>query len=135
MYIEIVKKYDEYDVILGYESDIMPGVGDVIEINDDIYKVDHIQWVDIDDGRGIKLKPLIVVVHSSEYDKNIDYEKRLKHTEEWYACRLKTLKEWARKNNHKEFFDILANGHLLYDPPTYEFQMNVLKHEVEKLKK
>jgi hypothetical protein len=52
-----------------------------------------------------------------------------KFTQEWYAQRWETLKDWARDHGHTEVFSILANGiPTPQDPPTYAQQMNILKH-------
>ena len=54
------------------------------------------------------------------------------HAEEWYAVRFEVLKDWARKNDHNEVFNILANGvPNITDPPTYAQQMNILKHKLD----
>jgi DNA-directed RNA polymerase len=48
-------------------------------------------------------------------------EARVQSTYKWYAARLERLKEWARaglsKEMREQFFCILANDHLLWDPP------------------
>lgn len=69
-------------------------------------------------------------------DKIKELEKSRQSTQEWYAQRWETLKDWARDHGHTEVFSILANGiSTPQDPPTYAQQMNTLKHKLEAAEK
>lgn len=63
------------------------------------------------------------------------------HCQQWHAVRLKRLEDWFRNEGKDltiamEFWNIVANGtKSVNDPPTYSQQMNMLRHEVERLKK
>ena len=133
MYVEFIQYPDEYDVIASYEMSCLPRVGDFVELNGNDYRVSHIEWLEIYGKSNTKpeeIRPVVVVNSVDKFEKNKDLEKKLTHVEEWYAVRLETLKDWAKKNDHTEVFDILANGHLLKEPPTYAQQINILKHKL-----
>lgn len=73
-----------------------------------------------------------------------ELEDRVAFTHEWYAVRIERLREFAKeKGILTEVACILANGTLTgitndkvhYEPPTYQQKMELLKWDVEKLKK
>jgi len=55
------------------------------------------------------------------------------YCEQWYAVRLKRIQEWAEENGHGEVIaNIIANGTSeSTEPPTYDQQMNILRHQLE----
>lgn len=61
----------------------------------------------------------------------------LDSTQQWYAVRFERLKDLARTLTEPvqhEFFSILANGTAdAAEPPSYSLQMNVLRHERDRL--
>jgi len=117
---------------------ILPRLGDFIQLNGKDYIVNSIEWIEIygnSSSKSEEIRPVISVKEIGEFEKTEDLKRKLEHTEEWYAVRLKALEDWARKNNHIEFFEILANGHLLKDPPIYAQQMNILKWKLEIINK
>lgn len=131
MYVEFVNVEDEYEVILGTEMEYLPQKGDTVSLGVNVYSVNSIEWVPVDQGNNsINLAPIVYIQKTKEYKSNQKYKKLLEETEDWYAVRFEALKDWAKKNNHKEFFDILANGSLLHEPPTYAQKMNILKNKL-----
>lgn len=62
------------------------------------------------------------------------------HCHQWYGVRWKRLKDWFRNEGKDlpiamEFWNITANAvKSLNEPATYDEQMNMLRHEVERLK-
>lgn len=65
----------------------------------------------------------------------------IQHTQEWYAVRLQLLEDFFRNEGKGlpvayQFWNIIANGtNGPLSPPTYQQQMNRLKHENERLAK
>lgn len=62
-----------------------------------------------------------------------DREKR-EFSEQWYAVRLKRIQDWAEETGNGEVLaNIIANGTSeVTEPPTYDQQMNILRHELDK---
>lgn len=62
--------------------------------------------------------------------------KRVEHTEQWYAVRFERIRDEAKAAGiWPRIACIMANGTAeATEPPTYAQQMNVLRHEVERLR-
>jgi len=68
-------------------------------------------------------------------------EASLRHTQDWYASRIRRLEEWFRHEGKdlpiaKEFWNILANGVAdLDDPPTYAQVLALKEHKIAELER
>ncbi len=68
-----------------------------------------------------------------------EYQKlnhQLKHTQEWYSVRWQRLRNELKETEYWTITNsIMTNGTGdIHEPPSYETQMNLLKHELEKTK-
>ena len=61
-------------------------------------------------------------------------KKRVENTHAWYATRIEHLKDFAKeKGIFREVCDILANGHLQSDAPSYAQLLNITRHDRDEL--
>jgi hypothetical protein len=91
------------------------------------------QWIPMDLAQSLKKNEDIslIIELRNNADMLINDSRSRLHTEQFYSVRMELLRELCEQHGLlTEYCNIAANGRKdIHDPPTYELQLNVLKHQ------